>query len=127
MCYNCGQLGHVTKSCPEKGKGKKRKGESQGEHKEKEKGKIGKGWQSINEWAEWDQTDKYTSVPILSMSCGEKQPETESPDLKITSVKSTCIKTRAGNRQFVCNTKFVAIAEKSRDKKKNTGQKSSEV
>ena len=52
---------------------------------------------------EWDQTDEYTSVPIPSMSCGEKQPETESPGPKITSeewevplerVKSTCTETR---------------------------------
>ena len=38
-------------------------------------------------------------------------------------VKSACIKTRAGNRQFVCLNKFAAIAEQNRDKKtrKNRG------
>ena len=48
------------------------------------------------------------------MSCGEKHPETESPDLKMTSeewqvpmkrLKSTCIKTGASNLQFVCDMK----------------------
>ena len=52
---------------------------------------------------ELNQTDEYTSVPIPSMSCEEKQPETESPGSKITSdewevpverVKSTCTKAR---------------------------------
>ena len=30
-------------------------------------------------------------------------------------VNSTCIKTSAGNRQFVCNNKFEAIAEQNHD------------
>ena len=73
-----------------------------GLRKEREKGKR---LQSMNEWDEWDQTDDYTSVPIVLMSCGAKQPETESPDRKMASeewqvpmkrVKSTGIKTRAG-------------------------------
>ena len=92
-----------------------------------------KGLQSMSEWDEWDQTEDYTSLPLLSMSCGEKQPETESPDLKITSeewqvqmrrVKSTRVKTRAGNRQSACNNKLEAIAEQDHDRK--TGQKESE-
>ena len=50
----------------------------------------------------------------------------ESPDWKMTSenwqvpmkrVKSTGIKTRAGNRQIMCNNEFEAIAERNRDKK----------
>ena len=32
-------------------------------------------------------------------------------------VKSTCVKTRTGNRQFVRNNKFEAIAEQDHDKK----------
>ena len=32
-------------------------------------------------------------------------------------MKSSCTKTRAGNRQFVCNKKFGAIAEQNPDKK----------
>ena len=35
--------------------------------------------------SEWDETDEYTSVPILSMSCGQEQPETESSDLNVAS------------------------------------------
>ena len=51
----------------------------------KGKGNMGNGWewcqkgkgkgkrlQSMNEWDGWDQTDEYTSVPLLSMSCGEQ-------------------------------------------------------
>ena len=38
----------------------------------------------MSEWDGWDQIDECSSVPILSMSCGEKHPEIESPDLKIT-------------------------------------------
>ena len=75
----------------------------------------------------WDQTEDYTSMPLLSMRCGEKQPETESPDqwqVLVKRVKSTCVKTRAGNGQFVCNTKFEASAEQDQDDK--TGQKESE-
>ena len=120
----------------EKGSGK---GEREGDRKVKGKGKMGKGWewgqkgkgkgkrlQSMNEWDGWDQTDEYTSVPLLSMSCGEQQPETESPDLKITSeewqvpmkrLKSTCLKTITGNRQFVLNNNFEAIAEQDHDEK----------
>ena len=78
----------------------------------------------MSEWDEWDETDEYTNVPIPSMSCGEKQPETESPDRKMASeewqvpmkrVKSMGIKTRAGNRQFVCDKKFAV--EQNREKK----------
>ena len=80
----------------------------------REKGKMGKGWwwsqkgkgkgkglRSMSEWDGWDHIDECSSVPILSMSCGVKHPEIESPDLKITSeegqvlmkrVKSMCIK-----------------------------------
>ena len=59
----------------------------------------------MSDWDEWDQTDDYISVPILSLSCGEKEQETGSPDLKIASeewqvpmkrVESTCLKTRGG-------------------------------
>ena len=38
----------------------------------KEKGK-GKGQQSMSECDECDQNDEYYSVPILLLSCGEKQ------------------------------------------------------
>ena len=48
-------------------------------------GKRKKDLQSMSEWDEWDQTDEHTSMPILSMRCGEKQSETESPDLKTRS------------------------------------------
>ena len=41
----------------------------------------------MSEWDEWDQTDEYTSVSILSMSCGQAQPETESPDLSEDDVR----------------------------------------
>ena len=37
-------------------------------------------------------------------------------------VKSTCIRTRAGNRQFVCNNNFEATAEQHRDKKTKQDQ-----
>ena len=80
-------------SCPERGKGKQGKGENKGENQEKGKGKMGKGLgkekglQSMNEWDEWCQTDEYTRVPILSMSCGEEQPEIKSPALSMTSEK----------------------------------------
>ena len=60
--------GHVAKSCPAKSKGK---GESEGEHKENGKGK-GKGIRNVNEWG---QTEHCNNAPLLSMSCGEKQPE----------------------------------------------------
>ena len=74
-------------------------------------------------------------MPILSM-LWRKLPETEAPDLQIASeewqvpmkrVKSTCIKTRAGNRQLVCNNKFEAIAEQNHDKKTKKRWKYSEV
>ena len=54
----------------------------------------------------------------------KKTPETESPDLKRTSeewqvpmkrVESTCVKTRAGSRQFMGSNKFEAIAEQHHD------------
>ena len=75
----------------------------------------------MNEWDDWDQTEDYTSVPLLSMSCEERQPETESSDqwhVSVKRVKSTRVKTRTGNRQFVCNNKFEAIDEQDQDKKK---------
>ena len=100
----------------------------------KGKGKIGrnqkgkeKGLQRMSEWDEWDQTDECTNVAILSMSCGEKQPETKSPALKMTSeewqvpmkrVRSTCIKTSESNRQFVCDSKFETVAEQNRGKER---------
>ena len=61
----------------------------------------------------------------------EKQPKTESPDPKMTPeewqipmkrVKSTCITTTAGNLKFVCDNKFEAIAEQSRDEKTKQGR-----
>ena len=30
----------------------------------------------MNEWDDWDQTEDFTEVPIMSMGCGEKQSET---------------------------------------------------
>ena len=112
LCYNCGQWGHMAKSCLDKGKEKQGMGENKGEHKGKEKGKVGKGrWdarrererererekglQSMNEWDEWDQT---------------VQPEIEPPNPKTTSAKWQ-VPMERGKRQFVCNTKFEAIAE----------------
>ena len=60
----------------------RKQGRTQGEGKRQHRQKVGggvrkgkgkgKGLQCVNEW---DQTDGYTSVPILSVSCGEKQPE----------------------------------------------------
>ena len=143
-------VGHVAKSCRDQEKGKQGKAQSkEWEHKGKGKDTTGKGWwrsqkekgqgkglKSVSDWGEWDQAHEYNSVPIPSVSCGEKQPDTESPDLKITSeewqvplkrVKSTCTKTRAGSRQFVCNNKFEAIAEQSHDKKTKQDRKHSEV
>ena len=111
VCYSCEQWGHMAKSCPEKGKGMQAgKGWWRSQ---KGKGK-GKGLQSMSEWDEWDQTEDYTSVPISSMSCGERQSETNPADqwqVLVKRVKSTCVKTRAGKRQFVRNNKFEAIAE----------------
>ena len=75
----------------------------------------------MNEWDDWDQTEDYTSVPLLSMSCEERQPETESSDqwhVSVKRVKSTRVKTRTGNRQFVCNNKFEAIDEQDQDRRK---------
>ena len=100
----------------ENGKGKTGKGwwESQ-----KGKGR-GKGLQSVNEWDEWDQTEDYSSVPLLSMSRGEKQSETEPPDqwpVPVKRVKSMCVKTRAGSGQFVCHDKFEAITEVDHEEK----------
>ena len=40
-------------------------------------------------------------MPILSVSCGEKQEEDNQVPVKV--VKSTCINTRVGNGQYVCN------------------------
>ena len=34
-------------------------------------------------------------------------------------VKSTCIETRAGNRQFVCNNQFKTITEQNHDQNTN--------
>ena len=73
----------------------------------------------MNERDEWEKTEDYTSVPLLLMSCGEKQPETEFPDqcqVPVKRVKTTCVKTRASKRRFVCNNKFEAIAEQDQDK-----------
>ena len=56
----------------------RKKGRQQGERKRQGRQMLGvdlgkgkkKGLQSMSEW---DQTDEYTSVPILSMSCGENR------------------------------------------------------
>ena len=92
------------------------------------KGKTGKGWcgsqkgkgkgKGLQSVSEWDQTEDYT-MPILSMSCGEKQSETEH--------QSTCVKTREGNRQFVCNNKFEVITEHEHERKTRQDRKESEA
>ena len=78
----------------------------------------------MSELDEWDQNDEYNTNPVDGI--WRKKSEIESQNLKTTSeewqvpmrrVKSTCIKTRASNRQFVCNSKFEAIAEQSHDKR----------
>ena len=82
------------------------------------------------EWEEWDQTDEYTSVPILSMGCGETaknritRPEDDARGVANSdeAVESTCITTTAGNLKFVCDKKFEAIAEQSRDEKTKQGR-----
>ena len=85
------------------------------------KGK-GKGQQSMTECDECDQNDEYYSVPIQSLSCGEIESQvlkmaSEEWQVPVKRVTSTCIKTKAGNRQFTCNNRFDAIAQQSHDKK----------
>ena len=73
----------------------------------------------MNEWYECDQTEDCNNMPLLSMSCGERQPENEPTDYRqvpARRVKLTCTKTTAGNRQFVCSNNFEAFAEQSHDK-----------
>ena len=110
-----------------KGRGKQWKGEGKGENKEKRKDKIRKGWgwsekgkgkgkglQSVNKWAEWDLTDEFTSVPILSVSYGETgknrvaRPEDDARGVanSMKRVESTCITTTAGNRKFAWDNQF---------------------
>ena len=60
-----GKVEHVGEGTGKTGKGRS---ESQ---KGEENGK-GKRFQSVSDWNEWDQTDECTSVPILSVGCGEK-------------------------------------------------------
>ena len=84
-----------------------------------QKGK-GKELQSMNERDEWDQTEDHTSVPILSMSCGEKQSEANPADqwqVPVKRVKSICVKTESSNKQFVCNNKFETITEHEHEEK----------
>ena len=117
----------MAKSCPEKGKGKQGQERSRERTREKGKGKVERGWRWIQkgkgkEKGLQSMNDEYTSVAKPSVSCGE----TQSPDRKMASeewqvpmkrVKSTGIKTGEGNRQFVCNSKFEAIAEQNRAKR----------